>query len=109
MQYALVYSYDPSLAGPGGDAEVKEWMDLDEELTRAGIKVHEAGFHPGAHGKTLTLSDGAPRITDGVPAGSTIAGYYVLDVPDEHTALDWARRIPTARYGQIQIRQIATV
>ncbi|MER7050629.1 YciI family protein [Streptomyces jumonjinensis] len=106
MQYALIYFYDPAEAGPGGDEEVKEWINLDNELTEAGIKVHEAGFHPGTEGKTVTVRDGGAAVEDGVAAGSTVAGYYVLDVPDEHTAVSWAQRIPAARYGRVEIRQV---
>ncbi|MFE3068092.1 YciI family protein [Streptomyces sp. NPDC059247] len=109
MQYALVYSYDPAETGPGGDAEVGEWIALDDELTAAGIKVHEAGFHPGAHGKTVTVRDGGATVTDGVAAGSVVAGYFILDVPDEQTAVSWAQRIPSARYGRVEVRQVAVV
>ncbi|QDY77222.1 YciI family protein [Streptomyces qinzhouensis] len=109
MQYALVYSYDPAEAGPGGDKEVQEWIDLDNELTEAGIKVHEAGFHPGAEGKTVTVRDGGTAVEDGVAAGAVVAGYYVLDVPDERTAVFWAGRIPSARYGRVEVRRVAVV
>ncbi|MGX2995631.1 YciI family protein [Streptomyces sp. JNUCC 64] len=109
MQFALIYSYDPAAAGPGGDDEVTEWIALDQELTEAGIKVHEAGFHPGAEGRTVTVRESGAVVTDGVAPGVTVAGYYVLDVPDEEAAVSWARRIPTARYGRVEVRRVAVV
>jgi hypothetical protein len=41
-----------------------------------------------------------------VPAGEAVAGYYVLEVPDEDTATSWAQRVPAARYGRVEVRQI---
>ncbi|NNH70016.1 hypothetical protein HLB23_09095 [Nocardia uniformis] len=104
MKYTLLYAYDPATAGPS-DGEVPEWIEFDNQVKAAGIFVHEAGLHPAADGKTLTIRDGESSI-DKIAAGDTVAGFYVIDVPDEETAVSWAQRIPTARYGHVEIRQV---
>jgi hypothetical protein len=47
-------------------------------------------------------------ITDG-PFAETreyLGGYYILDLPDLDTAIDWAERCPGARHGRIEVRPI---
>lgn len=105
MQYALVYSYDPSTATPADD-EVQDWIALDAELAEAGTTIHEAGFHPIEEARVVTVRDGETVETDATTSGTTIAGCYVVDVPDLATAVRLASRIPTARYGEVAVRQV---
>ena len=35
-----------------------------------------------------------------------LGGYYVLDCKDLDEALSWAAKIPSARYGTIEVRPI---
>ena len=105
MHFALIYSYDPSTSGPG-EAEVEQWLDLDAELSAAGVTVHESGFHPVEQAKDVAVRDGQVSITDAPREGSTVAGLYVVDVPGLDEALRLAARIPTAAYGTVQVRQV---
>ncbi|MET9966977.1 YciI family protein [Streptomyces sp. NPDC006356] len=41
-----------------------------------------------------------------IGAGTTVAGYIEAEVADEDAALSWAERVPTARYGQVEVRRI---
>lgn len=47
-------------------------------------------------------------MTDGIPerAGDVVAGMYVIDVSDLDAATVWAGRVPTARYGTVEVRPI---
>jgi hypothetical protein len=38
-----------------------------------------------------------------------LGGYYVIDVPDMAAALEWARRVPTAAHGAVEVRQLAAL
>ncbi|MFC7432873.1 MULTISPECIES: YciI family protein [unclassified Agrococcus] len=105
MQYALVYSYDPTTATPA-DGEVQDWFALDAELAEAGVSIHEAGFHPIEGARVVTVRDGEVVEADAPTSGSTVAGYYVVDVPDLASAVRLAARIPTAKYGEVAVRQI---
>ena len=47
----------------------------------------------------MRVRDGETQITDG-PFAETkeyLAGYYLIDVPDLDTALEWAARMPERR------------
>jgi hypothetical protein len=105
MKYALVYFFDPSKTGPT-EGEYQEWVEFEESAKDAGQLVHGAGLHPSSEAKSVSIRDGQTTVEDGVPAGEAAAGYYLLDVPDEDTATSWAQRVPTARYGRVEVRQI---
>jgi hypothetical protein len=47
-------------------------------------------------------------VTDG-PFAETreyVGGYYILDLPDLDTAIDWAARCPGSRQGRVEVRPI---
>jgi hypothetical protein len=47
-------------------------------------------------------------VTDG-PFAETrevLGGYYLIDVPDLDTAIDWAAKCPGAKYGSVEVRPI---
>ena len=107
MKFALLYHYDPEHAGPA-EGEVSEWVAFDEKVRAAGAFVYEAGFHSASAARSLQVREGEATIGTGpvTDAGDTIAGLYVVEVADIESALDWARKIPTARYGKVEVRQI---
>ncbi|WP_419995540.1 YciI family protein [Streptomyces boninensis] len=107
MKFALVYAYDPAQAGPG-HGEIDEWVELDAALKTAGSLVHESGFYPAGEARTVTVRDGHAQVRVGavIGAGTTTAGYIEVEVADEEAALAWAERVPTARYGQVEVRRI---
>ncbi|MBM7045403.1 MULTISPECIES: YciI family protein [Rhizobium] len=47
-------------------------------------------------------------VTDGpfVETKEHLAGFYLIDTPDLDSATDIAKRIPSARYGAIEIRPV---
>ncbi|MFE6962190.1 YciI family protein [Streptomyces sp. NPDC057696] len=83
-------------------------MELDAALKAAGNFVHESGFHPPGRARTVTVRNGHAQVQAGtvIGAGTTVAGYIEVDVADEDAALSWAKRVPTARYGQVEVRRI---
>jgi hypothetical protein len=57
---------------------------------------------------TVRVKDGERVVTDG-PFAETrevLGGYYLIDVPDLDSALDWAARCPGAKYGSMEVRPI---
>jgi hypothetical protein len=107
MKFALVYAYDPTATTPS-DGEVADWTALDEQLRAAGAVVHEAGFHPRDEGRVVRVRDGATEVAKepAAPAANTVAGYYVVEAADIEAATELAARIPTARYGYVEVRQV---
>jgi hypothetical protein len=108
MKFALIYQYDPTSTGPS-DQEVQDWLTLDHEVRAAGIFVHEAGFHHVDAAQSVQVRDGVVSRIDGVaqqPGQEIVAGFYLVDCEDVDTAVAWAERIPTARYGTVQVRPV---
>jgi len=105
VKYALVYFFDPSKAGPT-EGEYQEWVEFEDSAKDASQLVHGAGLHPSREAKSVSVRDGRIAVEGGVPAGEAVAGYYVVEVPDEDAAISWAQRVPTARYGRVEVRQI---
>jgi hypothetical protein len=72
--------------------------------------VHVAGdaLHGIETATTVRVRDGETQITDG-PFAETkelLGGYYVIDVPDLDTALEYAAGIPSVGRGSIEVRPV---
>ena len=56
----------------------------------------------------MRVRDEETQITDG-PFAETkelLAGYFLIDAPDLDTALEYAAKVPSARYGSVEVRPI---
>ncbi|MGW0196277.1 YciI family protein [Nonomuraea sp. NPDC003201] len=106
-KFALVYQYDPAATGPA-QGEVPDWFAYDKEVREAGVLAYEAGFHEASSGRTVSVRDGATVVDDGVAptSGAVVAGLYIVDVADINAATSWAEKIPTARYGSVDVRPV---
>lgn len=85
---------------------MSDWLEFDAAVKRAGAYVWEAGFQPAQTARRVQaageqVADGAVHSDAGV-----IAGVWVVDVADADAALGWARRIPTASYGTVELRPV---
>ena len=108
MKFALLYFYDPAQAGPAA-GEVSDWLTLDKEIKESGVFVYEAGFHGVSTARTVSVRYGRVHTEDGgvtKPGEDVVAGLVVVDVADAEEAGDWAKRIPTASYGKVEVRPV---
>jgi hypothetical protein len=89
---------------------IGDWV----EYTRA---VKDAGALLGAERLTATDTATSVRVrgddrllTDGpfMETKEHLLGFYLVDVPDLDTALDWAARMPVAGYGTVEVRAVYT-
>jgi hypothetical protein len=88
-------------------AVAQAWTDLEQELA-AGVLVSNNGLNPVADATTVRIRDGKVLITDG-PFAETheqLGGYYLLDCKDLDGAIRWAEKIPTAKYGSVEVRPL---
>jgi hypothetical protein len=79
-----------------------------EELREAGAYVAGDALRPIATATTVRVRDGEQLLTDG-PFAETkeqLGGYYLVDVETIDEAVKWAARIPSARYGSIEVRPV---
>lgn len=94
-------------------ALMTEMMAFNEELVNAGMMLGGDGLQPSSKGKRVVFSPNAePTVYDG-PFAETkelIAGYWVWEVKDMDTAVEWARRIPNTDglHGEVEIRPFVT-
>jgi hypothetical protein len=109
MNYTLLIYEPKSLTWP--DAGAREaytggFMAYTKALQEAGIMVGGAGLQPTATATTLRMRSGKRQVQDGPYADTKeqLAGYYIINVPDLDTALDWAARIPATPAGVIEVR-----
>jgi hypothetical protein len=73
-----------------------------------GTVVSTGGLAPSAAGIRIRIKSGRITVTDG-PFAETkevLGGYYLIDVETLDEALEWAAKIPSARYGHIEVRPI---
>jgi hypothetical protein len=89
-------------------AELPLWLEVTESLRQAGVLVANAPLHPVDTATTVRVRDGEADLTDG-PFAITkeiLAGYYLLNCADLDEALRHAARLPTARYGSVEVRPV---
>ena len=113
MQYMLIFTEaaedfarreHPTEAGAYWGA----WGAYLNAIQAAGIVVNGAGLLPPQTATTVRVRDGQRQVHDGPYAESKemLAGFFVIEVPDLDTALDWAAQSPAAGYASVEVRPV---
>lgn len=112
MQFMLLIYDDESIWSEmpedERDSVMGEYFAYTKALRDSGKYVAGDALQPTSTAKTVQLRDGEPLTTDG-PFAETkeqLGGYYLVDVDSEEEALEWAAKIPSARYGKIEVRPV---
>ncbi len=66
------------------------------------------GLQPTSTATTVRVRDGERMLTDG-PFAETkeqLGGFYLLECNSLDEAIDWAAKIPGARYGSVEVRPV---
>ena len=84
------------------------WSAYAEAVGQAGILVHAAGLMPADHATTVRVTPGGRTVHDGpyADAKEQLGGFFLIDVPDLDTALDWAAKSPSAAYASAEVRPV---
>lgn len=95
---------DPAQAGDywGG------WNAFIGAMAQAGIIVKGDGLQGPHAATTLRVRDGKRSVED-CPYADTkeqLGGYFVIEVPDLDTALDWAAKAPSALTASVEVRPV---
>ena len=112
MQYMLLI-YDSeetwdALPEDERNSVYQEYFQYTEDLKSSGKHVAGDALQPIATAKSVRVRDGETSATDG-PFAETkevLGGYYLIDVDSDEEAQEWAAKIPSARYGTIEVRPI---
>ncbi len=93
---------------PGWDEVVAENVAAREAMARAGVLVECAPLQPAGASTTLRERDGELLLTDGPYAElkEQLGGFYLIECADLDEALRWARTIPAARFGTVEVRPL---
>ena len=116
MKYALLI-YSPSTAddytamvtapaqSPNG-----EWSGYTQALIDAGALVAAEQLTHTDTATSVRVRGGDRLVTDGpfMETKEHLLGFYLIDVPDLDTALDWAARMPGAGFATIEVRPAVT-
>jgi hypothetical protein len=89
-------------------AASKVWAEFRKELSAAGVLVSSSGVASGTSATTVRVRNDKTVITDG-PFAETheqLGGYFLIECQDLDEAIRWAEKIPTAKYGSIEIRPL---
>jgi hypothetical protein len=113
MRYMLLIYDDPDVWASMSEEETNaiygEYWAYSEELGKSGAMVAGDALQATATATTVRVRDGQALNTDG-PFAETkeqLGGYYVVEAPDLDEALAWAAKIPSARFGSIEVRPLA--
>jgi hypothetical protein len=79
-----------------------------EAVQKAGVWLGSNRLRPTGTATTVTIANGESKVLDGPYAESKeqLGGYYLIDVPDLDTALNWAARCPGASHGTVEVRPV---
>jgi hypothetical protein len=109
MPEYILLMYQPTDGGPSPESwgEVHaQWTKFDEDIKAAGAFVANRGLGQLDVATTVRVRNDETQITDG-PFAETkefFAGYYLIDVPDLDSALEWAAKVPSSTYGSTEVR-----
>ncbi len=112
MKYLLLMYADEGIASKYSQEEfqaaAKTWAQFVQEMSTSVVLISNNGLSPVANATTVRVRDGKTMITDG-PFAETheqLGGYFLVDCKNLDEALHWAEKIPTAKYGSIEIRPL---
>jgi hypothetical protein len=112
MKYMLLmYASEaiaPNFSPQEQQSVMQAWQAYMQEASAAGVLVANNGLVPTANATTVRVRESKTLTTDG-PFAETheqLGGFSVLECKDLDEAIRWAEKIPTAKYGSIEIRPL---
>ena len=84
------------------------WSAFIAAMGQAGVIVNGDGLQGPALATTGRMVGGKRQVQDGPFSDSKeqLAGYFVIEVPDLDTALDWAAKAPSAVTASVEVRPV---
>jgi hypothetical protein len=90
------------------EREMPVFVELHRSLREAGLLVGVQRLHSTDSATSVRVREGETEITDGPFAVTkeVLAGYYILECADLDEALKVAARLPSARFGTVEVRPV---
>jgi hypothetical protein len=115
MKFMLLVHHDEEKFNQRSEDErqalLRESVQLANKLHQEGQYLGAAPLHPTSQTTCVRVREGSPLVTDG-PFAETreqIGGYFLVDCRDRDEAIEIASRIPGARIGTVEVRQVSEV
>lgn len=112
MKYMLLmYANESAVLESRDDQQAaaqEVWFALMDEMKAAGVLLSNNGLSPVTNATTVRIREGKTLITDG-PFAETheqLGGFFLLKCKDLDEAFGWAKKIPHAKYGSVEIRPL---
>ncbi len=111
MQYMLLFFQNPDEFSARTDPKKQEafwgsFVPYFKAVQDAGIFVSGSGLQPPATATTLRKTADGHQVQDGPFADTKeqVGGFFIIEVPDLDTAMQWAARYPAAPGGGVEVR-----
>ena len=112
MQYMLLIYGDPTARESLSDEERGQMLEaygaFTQELRDSGAMVAGDALDSPQTATTVRVKNDETLTTDG-PFAETkeqLGGYYLIEAGSLDEAIEWAAKIPAARYGSVEVRPI---
>ncbi|HET7552903.1 MAG TPA: YciI family protein [Gemmatimonadaceae bacterium] len=112
MKYlCLIYDDEtmwPSMPREQADTIMGEYFAFTSDIQKSGHYLGGNALQPTQTATTVRVRNGKLSSTDG-PFAETkeqLGGYYLIEAKDLNEAIQVAGRIPSARFGSIEVRPI---
>src|SRR5215475_2134299 len=112
MQYLCLIYQDESIVQKLPKAEFEkihgEYLAFYDELKESGRLLGNNGLQPTQTATTVRVRNGKVTTTDG-PFAETkeqLGGYFLIESRDLNEAIQIAAKIPSARFGSIEVRPV---
>ncbi|HZA97614.1 MAG TPA: YciI family protein [Gemmatimonadales bacterium] len=112
MRYlCLIYENEKaweSMPPAESEAVMGEYFAFTEGIRGKGQLVAGEALHPTQTATTVRVRNGKISTTDGpyVETKEQLGGFYLIEAQDLNEAIQIAARIPSARYGGVEVRPV---
>ncbi len=112
MKYLCLIYQDESVSQKLPKAEAEkihgEYLAFTDKIKKSGRCLGNNGLQPTRTATTVRVRNGKVTTTDG-PFAETkeqLGGYYLIEARDLNEAIQIAAKIPSARFGSIEVRPV---
>jgi len=106
MKYALLIYATPGERERSAAEQTETWLDYIRAIRESGVLLAAEQLTGTDTATSVRVRGGDRLITDGpfMETKEHLLGFFLIDVPDLDTALDWAARMPNTAYGTTEVR-----
>ena len=108
MRYVLIISQDETEITGTDPERLAAFVAFQEEIAVQGLPLTGFRLQPTANATSVRVREDQLVIADG-PFAETkeqIAGFYLVDCNDLDEAIEIASKIPSVRWGTIEVRPV---